>query len=388
VRYCPGRLLIVIHSLHGGGAEHVAVDLCARWVRSGWQVTLVTQSSAASDAYAVDPAVRRIALGTAGESGGGWRGVWRGMRANWQRIQALRAVLKQTRPDIVLGMMTTASVLAVLAAWGLPCRVIATEHTHPPVQAMSRLWRMLRRWTYPRAARVVALTRDTAAWLTAHVPGSRLEVIPNAVDWPMTCGEPVVLPTRDPGRRMLLAVGRLHPVKGFDLLLQAWAQLAGVYPDWDLVILGDGGERARLEAQICDLDLHARVSLPGWVGNVADWYKQADLYVLSSRAEGLSNTLLEAMAGGLAVVAFDCDTGPRDIVQDGVDGVLVRPAGSSDALAQVLDRTMGDEALRRRLGAAARQVGERYAPHAIQARWQAVFDAIRDEHHKKGKDAA
>jgi len=366
------HILVFIHSLHGGGAERVAVDLCAHWVRLGWCVTLVTQTDASGDAYALDPAVQRIVLGTAGQTGGGWRSLW----ANMRRIRRLRRVLKRVRPDMVLGMMTTSSVLAVLAAWGLPCHVIASEHTHPPVQSLSRVWRRLRRWTYPRAACVVALTRDTERWLRTHVPGVRTAIIPNPVSWPLQGTEPVVPVVQREARRMLLAVGRLHRVKGFDLLLEAWAQQVAAHPDWDLVILGEGGQRAALQAQIRDLGLDGRVRLPGRVGNVAHWYEKAELYVLSSRAEGLSNTLLEAMACGLAVVAFDCDTGPRDIVNDGVDGLLVRPAGDVSALAQVLGRAMDDAALRARLGAAAQQVRARYAMAVIAARWQALFDAL------------
>jgi len=365
----PRRILLFIHSLHGGGAERVAADLSARWAQEGREVTVVTQAGPQGDAYALHPRVRRVVLDTAGASGGGWRGVL----ANLRRLRALRRLIARERPDIVLGMMTTASVLAVLAGWGLPCRVIATEHTHPPSQRLGRAWGWLRRAAYPRAARVVALTAGTARWLETHVPGSRLAVIPNAVHWPLPSGEPALAPPA-PGRHILLAVGRLHPDKGFDLLLDAYARLAPGFPDWDLVLLGEGGERARLQDAIARAGLDARVVMPGRAGNVGDWYARADLYVLSSRVEGLSNTLLEAMACGLAPVAFDCETGPREIVRHGVDGLLVRPAGDPAALAVALESLMRDAAGRRKLAAEATSVRERFAMERILARWQNVFD--------------
>jgi len=369
----PARILLFIHSLHGGGAERVAADLSARWAGQGREVTVVTQAGPRDDAYALDPAVRRVVLDTAGASGGGWRGAW----ANLRRVRALRRELVRARPDIVLGMMTTASVLAVFAARGLPCRVIATEHTHPPSQQLGRMWEGLRRLAYPRAARVVALTTDTARWIEIHVPGSRLAVIPNAVHWPLAAGEPVVAPP-PAGRRMLLAVGRLHPDKGFDLLLEAFGRIAPAHPEWDLTVLGEGGERARLESAVERAGLAGRVALPGRVGNVGDWYARADLYVLSSRVEGLSNTLLESMASGLAPVAFDCETGPREIVRQDVDGMLVRPSGDPAALAAELDALMRDDARRRRLGEAATAVRERFSMERILARWQNVFDQALD----------
>ena len=115
------RVLLFIHSLHGGGAERVAADLSAHWAGMGREVMVVTQASADGDVYTLHPKVRREVLHTAGE-GGGLRGIW----SNVQRVRALRRVIKAFRPDIVLGMMTTASVLSVLAASGLACRVIAT----------------------------------------------------------------------------------------------------------------------------------------------------------------------------------------------------------------------------------------------------------------------
>ena len=352
---CPQRVLLFIHSLHGGGAERVAVDLSAHWARAGRDVMVVTQAGKEDDAYALDPKVSRAVLNTVGE-GGGLRGIW----SNVRRVRA-RRVIREFRPDIVLGMMTTASVLSVIAGAGLGCRVIATEHTHPPSQAMSGFWQRLRRWTYPKAARVVALTSGTAAWIETHVPGSRLAVIPNPVHWPLPQAEPRSTPS--PGLTPPPAGGgRLHQDKGFDLLIQAFEQLASAHPDWDLVILGEGGERAALEAQLRQSGMQDRVWMPGRVGNVGDWYASADLYVLTSRFEGLSNTLLESMASGLAAVCFDCDTGPREVVRDGVDGVLVRPNGDVPALCAALEAVMGDDAMRARMAAAAIDVRDVFRP--------------------------
>ena len=224
---------------------------------------------------------------------------------------------------------------------------------------------------------MVALTRGTAQWIEQHVPGSRLAVIPNPVHWPLPKGEPALTPPAGDGRKRLLAVGRLHADKGFDLLLRAYARLAPSHPDWDLVILGEGDERRALEAQVREAGLQERVSLPGRAGNVGDWYQSANLYVLTSRFEGLSNTLLESMASGLAAVAFDCDTGPREIVREGVDGVLVRPNGDVDALCRELDAVMGDEALRQRMAEAATAVRERFSAERVLGQWKELFDGVR-----------
>ncbi|MNU37795.1 alpha-1,4-N-acetyl-D-galactosaminyltransferase [compost metagenome] len=366
------RVLLFIHSLHGGGAERVAADLSAHWAGMGREVMVVTQAGAEGDVYTLHPKVRREILNTAGE-GGGLRGIW----SNVQRVRALRRVIRSFRPDIVLGMMTTASVLSVLACAGLRCRVIATEHTHPPSQTLSGFWQRLRRLTYPRAARVVALTRGTADWIERHVPGSRLAVIPNPVHFPLPRAEPILTPVTGDGRKRLLAVGRLHADKGFDLLIQAYARLAASHPDWDLVILGEGDERPALEAQVREAGLESRIAMPGRAGNVGDWYDSAHLYVLTSRFEGLSNTLLESMASGLAAVSFDCDTGPREIVREGIDGVLVRPNGDVPALCKALDAVMSDDDGRLRMAQAATDVRDRFSAARVLRKWQEIFDGVR-----------
>ena len=364
------HLLIVIHSLGGGGAERVTADLSAYWVQRGYRVTVVTQADASGDAYALHPNVERHVLGTASASRGGLSAILNNLRRVWR----LRRIFKQARPTHVLGMMTTSSVLAIMAARGMDCRVIATEHTHPPSQALSGMWLRLRRWAYPQADAVVALTSGTAQWLNQHVPGSRLTVIPNAVRWPLESSEPVVAPPDRQGRQRVLAVGRLHKDKGFDLLINAFEQIANYFPNWDLVILGEGSLRETLQAQIDAAGLSARISMPGRVGNVADWYMQSDLYVLSSRVEGLSNTLLEAMASGLVSVAFDCETGPREIIRNGIDGVLVNPAEDTEALAAHLSDMMAHPEQREAYARRAVDVRDRFSTPRVMALWRSVFE--------------
>ena len=361
--------MIVIHSLRGGGAERVAIDLSAYWQRMGYSVSLVTQMAANTDAYALPTGVQRYVMGTATNSGGGLRGAI----ANWRRVRSLRRLIKKHKPDCVLGMMTTASVLAVMAAKGQPCRVIATEHTHPPYQQLPESWLRLRRWAYPRAYAVVALTAGTAKWIQHHIPGSRVLVIPNAVRWPLQKEDPIVKVPAKGDRLQLLAVGRLQPVKGFDLLITAFATVASYFPDWDLYIAGEGEERAALQAQIDQAELSHRIHLVGRVGNISDWYQAADMYVLSSRTEGFSNTLLEAMAAGLPVVAFDCDTGPREIIRNNIDGILVHPPENAEALAAHLSDLMARPLKRTSLARRATDVVDRFSVPSVMAQWERLL---------------
>lgn len=361
------RLAIVIPSMTSGGAERVAANLANAWAVRGWTVSLLSLASQSLDFYALDPRVRRTALDVAGDSSGFLRALW----ANARRVRALRRALLDLQPDAVLAMLSTTGVLTILASRGLGCRVVVSERTYPPMLPIKRGWDVLRRLTYPLAHRVSMQTSEGLSWLHDRIPRARGVVIPNAVSYPLLAGKPVLAPESLVAKesRLLLAVGRLDRGKQFECVLASFARLASLHTAWQLVILGDGPERASLRRQAAALGLGNRVSLPGRVGNMGDWYGRADLYVLSSRYEGFPNTLVEAMAHGCPAVSYDCDTGPRDIIRHEVDGLLVEPVGDVPALTVALGRLMGDGAERARMAARAVEVRSRYSLERILAMW-------------------
>lgn len=365
------KVMIVVHSLLPGGAERVAVNLSAEWAAHGWEVSLVTLLSRATDFYTVDGQVRRVALNISDGSGGF---VDNALTANLHRIIRLRRVIRHIAPDVVLGIDTAPSVLSILATRGLSSKVIATEHCHPPM-ADGHRWRVLRRLLYSSADQVVALTGETRIWLEQHCQCRKIKVIPNQVSLPIPVIEPVLLPGRvvAPDRRMLLAVGRMTEQKGFDYLIDAFSQIASDVPLWDLVILGDGEERDALEQRIASAGLNSRILMPGRAGNVSDWYASADLYVMSSRFEGFGMTLAEAMASGCPAVSYDCDAGPRDIIKHGDNGLLVRPVGDTRKLAEALHILMTNDGERARMASRAPNVLESFSPARTLAKWSEAF---------------
>jgi glycosyltransferase involved in cell wall biosynthesis len=169
-----------------------------------------------------------------------------------------------------------------------------------------------------------------------------------------------------------VGVGRLGVEKGFDLLIRAFAGIAGEHPRWRLTILGEGEERGALVAEIERSGLAGRVDLPGREADAAGVLRRSDLFVLSSRYEGFPNALCEAMACGLPVIAFDCHSGPAEIIRDGVDGVLV-PAGNIDALSTAMARLIVDPEGRRRMGARATEVSDRFSVERIGSLWERIL---------------
>jgi GalNAc-alpha-(1->4)-GalNAc-alpha-(1->3)-diNAcBac-PP-undecaprenol alpha-1,4-N-acetyl-D-galactosaminyltransferase len=162
------------------------------------------------------------------------------------------------------------------------------------------------------------------------------------------------------------------PVKGFDLLLDAFRRVAERYPEWGLTILGEGELRPTLQGIIETFALRDRVYLAGRVTNPFAWLRQADLFLMSSRCEGFPCSLCEALACGLPAISFDCDSGPRDIIRHGVDGLLVSPL-QVEEFAAAMDRLMSDPAERARFSARAPEIVGRYSIQKILQRWDELF---------------
>jgi len=363
------KLVLVIPSLDGGGAERVMTALANAWVDDGHTVTLVTLAAGREDKYKLAAAVRRVALDVTGRSATPVDAIGH----NLTRIRALRRAINLAEPDAIISFLTRTNVLVLIAAGKLRSRVIVSERSAPGTRWIGGVWRALARPLYRRAAAVVAQTHRCADQLEALV-GCAVDVIPNPVASASGCDGAPVAPSGD-GSRTALAVGRLVPKKGFDLLITAFAQVAQRHPAWRLEIAGEGRLRKTLERAIGDHGLADRIALPGFNRNVRERMRRADLFVLPSLIEGFPNALLEAMAEGKACISFDCEMGPRELITHGENGWLV-PTGDTRGLAVALDMLMQDDALRAELGARARAVCDLYSTREVLGRWNALLARI------------
>jgi GalNAc-alpha-(1->4)-GalNAc-alpha-(1->3)-diNAcBac-PP-undecaprenol alpha-1,4-N-acetyl-D-galactosaminyltransferase len=385
------RMTLVISTLRGGGAERVVSNMANYWVRKGWPVTVLTICHGPeAPCYRLDPRVvhhdmrcrnPRQSKPTAGALRA-LKEIFDDCSPVERRtlipelgfISALRDAIIDTRPQFVISFINLTNVRVLLATRGLCLPVIVSERDDPYNDPIPEGAARLRRRLYPMATYLVAETAEGADYFAAEV-GDRRRAISNPVLQPE-------LP--DPGDgagngataqkvgRLLVGMGRLDHQKGFELLLSAFSKVAGKHPSWSLQIWGEGPQREALERLSRDLNLSERVWLPGFTRSPFESLRRADLFVMSSRFEGFSNALCEAMACGLPVVSFNCSRGIREIIRDGVDGLLVRAADPS-ALAVALDRLMDDEEERRRLAGKALEITERFGVDKTMARWEQLM---------------
>jgi len=353
------RVTLVISSLGGGGAERILAWLANQWVGKGLHVTIITLAGAGVlPRYELHPEVKTVQLGINENA----RNFLLGLVNNVKRILVLRRAIKASHPDRVLSFMDRTNVSVLLALLGCKLPIIVSEHTNPDY-LQGRIWHLLRRVTYPLADQVVVLTERTQQRLS-FVQG-KTSIIPNPVTVLPADGSAAALTIPKPA---IFAMGRLVELKRFDLLIRAFAEARKAFPDWALIVLGEGPERVALEQLVRELRLEGAVILAGQVETPEHTLRYGDLFVLSSRYEGFPNALCEAMACGLPVIATDCPTGPREIIRHGIDGLLV-PNGDADALCAAMQKLMGNSELRKSMAVKAVEIRQRLSPDRIFQLW-------------------
>lgn len=364
------KILFMVSSMHGGGAERVASLLCNFWSRKGHDVVLVpTYSGRGFCAYPIDEGVKLEFLSDRVKS------ARNSVLNKVRRLIELRKLVKEEKPEVVVSFLTHVNIATIISTFGLDVRVIVSERSFPPKCPVSPYLRWARKFIYPYADYVVMQTEDGLKWLCGESPASNGRVIPNPVTFPLPEGLPYVMVDDfvQSGREIILCVGRLGEEKRFDRVINAFSSIVSCYPKWDLVIVGEGRLRADLENLIASLGLHGRVVLPGRVGNLLDWYGRASMFVMSSSFEGFPNALVEAMAYELPVVSVDCSTGPSEIIENEYDGILIPESDDCVGLSSALAKLIDDYDLRIRMGRRAKKVREKFSMEFVSKKWESLF---------------
>ena len=362
LRASDTRILFVLPSLGAGGSERVVTTLANYFAGQGRTIGIANFDAPDFEPYyplSADVALFRLDLPAPPASLPGQ------IRQTARRIKALERVYREFRADVVISFLTKANVMAILAARPSGVPVIVSERNNPTLQTFNALWRAARSYTYPKAFSFVTMTKGASEYYPER-QRPRSAIIPN----------PVNLPESWENRRQgntITAVGRLTGQKQFHLLIEAFSRIAPEFPDWNLVIWGEGDQRAELESQRASLGLDDRIALPGLTDQPGQWIETADVFVLTSAYEGWPNVIVEAMAAELPVVAFDCEHGVADMIEDGVTGRIV-PLDDVDAFSDALASVLRNPEIRENLAQQAVKASERYNTGTIADQWLRIVE--------------
>lgn len=344
------KIMYVVHSLgHMGGAEKVLVTL-ANYFASKENEVIITILSDDKIIFELDKKIKIL-------------NYHQKKKSFFRQIKYIRESIRICEPDIVIGFITSTNILTTIAAKLERIPVILSEHTsydeafyNKHGQVSTIVWQLLRRILYPMADKLLILTNEDKP---KYHYVDKIEIIPN----------PLVLKHMHNNiqrENIILGVGRLHEVKGFDMLIRAFSKINR--EGWKLVIAGEGSERNTLETLINRLNIADKVELPGLIDDMELYYKKSSIYVLSSRSEGYPGGLCEAMGYGCASIAFNCPTGPKEIISHKENGFLVQ-ANDIDKLGIAIQNLIDNKKIREKLGMNAKKISDQLKIETIGTRW-------------------
>lgn len=375
------KIIYCTHSTcNPGGMERVLLNKVTYLSQlPGWEVSVVTtDQNQRPPFYPFPEKVRMTDLGinySEDNEKGAWKKITGYLRKRKEHKRKLTALLLKEKPDIVVSLYPSESSFIPDIKDGSKkvlelhyCKFFRLQYGRRGLLGwIDKLRTRQDEQIVRRFDKFVVLTNeDRGYW--GNLPN--IEVIPNAAMHVSDAYSDVM-------NKRVIAVGRLDYQKGFDRLIQAWelVQYTGKFTDWKLDIFGQGEWREMLQQMIDKAELQNTVCLNRPTKQIGEEYVKSDMLVMSSNYEGFPMVMIEAMACGLPVVSFDYKCGPKDIIQTGINGLLV-PNGDIQALADAMMKVMEDEAYRKMLSLNARKVVDTYSEQAVMSQWIRLFTSI------------
>ena len=333
------HVAMLIGALTKGGAERVLVNLAADLTEKGHEVTMVTQYKKENE-YPLPDGVKRVISDITEEE------ITESRIVNFgRRFRKLRMIWKTERPDVILSFIGKNNMMAILTSRFLHIPVAVSVRAEPALEYYNGWMRFMARHLFASADGVILQTRQCFSFFPEKVQ-KKAVILKNPINKAF-----FRQPYQGEREKTIVAVGRVDENKNHELLIRAFAGIAGEFPDYSLKIYGEGDQKERLQHLILELGLEKQAFMMGAVSDVAGVIERARLFVLPSNSEGAPNTLIEAMLLGLTVISTDCPCGgPAELIEDGKNGYLFESENTGELSLKMI-RLLSDVDLREKMGA-------------------------------------
>ncbi len=348
------RLLVVSHGIGGGGAQRVTAMLSNGFSDKGYQVRIVTTSSGSS-IYRIREEIEYMPIDARQKIS---------LLRTLYRIREIRKNILDFKPDFILSLSAVPNMLTIIARGFKNIELVVSERTDPSRHPRGWAAAACRNYLYRFPKAVIFQTESAMAYFHKSIQNKGV-IIPNAVmqDIPVSIGER--------RKKKIVGMGALSEQKDWMTAVRAFELVLKKHSEYQLIIYGDGPERTYIEKYISrHKRLRDKVCLPGYTENVHDKIRDAEIFISSSAYDGISNSILEAMAMGMPCVCTDAPAGgARFLIDDGKNGLLV-PVGDYKKMHDRIERLIEDKDLANRMGERAMEVRKAYEFHHILDRWE------------------
>lgn len=355
------KIIFYIGSLAKAGAQRVILNLTDAFLAKGHQVVIVTTAKVENE-YELPKGAKRVISDIEGEEITGNR-----ITNLKNRLGKLRNIWKTEKPDVIISFIGKNNFMAILTAWGLQTPVLVSVRGEPMEEYYSSILRFLAKNLFRKADGIILQTEDSKVFFPAGI-NRKAVVLPNPLN-PEFMKE---LSQKEKEKKIVM-VGRIDSNKDQKLVVDAFSKVAFKFPEYRLEIWGDGEDYNSLKQHISDLNMQGKIQMPGATRKVRENIENASLYILSSKTEGMPNSLMEAMALGLPVISTDCPCGgPKTLIQDGVNGLLV-PVGDVNAMAEAMEKVLSNEQFAEKLAKNALEIRKTLSPDKVNEQWEAYI---------------
>ena len=355
------RIAFVIPSLGAGGAERV-VSTLANALSKDYQVCIITfikivpfyqLNKDVQLFYCVD----KIAPS---------RNIFNALKSNYILLNNINTIIKREKIELLIGFLTSANVLSVLAAKSNSISCIISERNNPNKNKANKFWKLLKNFSYPKANFLVVQTKEIKEFYASGVDEKKLIILPNPISDELSL-------KRDNNvlkENIILNVGRLTYQKAQDVLIKSYSKIDD--KNWKLLIIGEGPKQKEYEQLIEKLDLKDRVTIKSKTKNIDKYYNSCGIFAFSSIFEGFPNALIEAMHFGIPCISTDCPTGPSELIEDGINGFLI-PMNNEEVLTKKINQLISKEELRLSFGKKGQKTVDQFKVDSVVEQWNKII---------------